>query len=76
MSEYSETEGDFILSAREQYVVELVAKGFSAKEIAKKLAVKPRTVEHYIEVIRLKLRARNSPHMVACAYSQGLLKAG
>ena len=61
------------LTQREQEVLEQVAEGLSAKEVARDLSIAPRTVERHIENIRLKLRARNTPHLIALAFSLGAL---
>jgi DNA-binding CsgD family transcriptional regulator len=61
------------LSDRQREVLELVAHGFSAKEIASQMGIAPRTVEGHIETVRLKMRARNKAHMVAQAVVLGQL---
>ena len=58
---------DIRLTLRELQILELVAQGYSAKEVAQVIHVAPRTVESHIDTIRLKLRARNRTHMVAIA---------
>ncbi len=65
-----------VLSEREHQILELVAAGFSAKEVAQKIFIAPRTVERHIENIRLKMRARNRTHMVTCAAMAGMLVLG
>jgi LuxR family transcriptional regulator, transcriptional regulator of spore coat protein len=65
-----------VLSEREHHILELVAIGLSAKEIAQKILIAPRTVERHIENIRLKMRARNRTHMVTCAAMTGMLVLG
>jgi LuxR family transcriptional regulator of spore coat protein len=62
------------LSRREQQVLEFIADGWSAKQVARLIQLAPRTVERHIENIRLKMDARNSPHMVKKAYSNGILR--
>ena len=62
------------LSLREREVLELVAHGLSAKEIAQEVGIAPRTVERHIENVRNKLRARNKTHMVTKALAFGLLR--
>jgi LuxR family transcriptional regulator, transcriptional regulator of spore coat protein len=62
-----------LLTARENQVLELVAQGLSAKEVAQEIAIAPRTVERHIENVRLKIRARNRTHMVTLAMELGLL---
>jgi len=61
------------LTPREARVLQLVADGNSAKEIAGTLGIAPRTVERYIETCRLKLRARNRSHLVNIAAREGFL---
>lgn len=63
-------------SPREAQVLELVARGLSAKEAAHKLGIAPRTVERHIENIRNKLGARNKPHLVRKAIAMGELALG
>lgn len=63
------------LTEREHQILELVAIGLSAKEVAQNIDIAPRTVERHIENIRLKMRARNRTHMVTCAAMSGLLTA-
>ena len=67
-------ENQALINAREIEILECVASGMSAKEIARQINLAPRTVERYIEMIRLKLRARNSVHMVTCAIQQRLIE--
>ena len=64
-----------MLTKREHDVLQLLARGYSAKEVALKLAITPRTVESHIDKLRLKTRTRNRTHMVAQAIKQGLLEA-
>ena len=60
-----------ILSGREREVLLLIAKGLSAKEVALRTNLSPRTVEHHVENIRNKLRARNRAHIVSKALAFG-----
>lgn len=61
------------LTCREYQVLELVAQGYSAKEVAQRIDIAPRTVERHIDNVRLKLQARNRTHMVAKAIAANLL---
>lgn len=61
------------LTTRECEILECVALGMSAKEIARHVSLAPRTVERYIENMRLKMHARNSAHMVACGVFYGVI---
>lgn len=62
------------LTARELEILALVARGLSAKQIAQRIAIAPRTVERHIENTRLKVRARNRAHLVTRAIASGLLE--
>ena len=62
-----------VLSGREQEVLLLIARGFSAKEVAQRTKLSPRTVEHHVENIRHKLRARNRAHIVSKALAFGAI---
>ena len=71
---WSEVQGRPELTHREQQVLELVAGGWSAKQIASQMGIEPRTVEGHIETVRLKMRARNRTHLVTQAVQAGVLK--
>jgi DNA-binding CsgD family transcriptional regulator len=66
---------DVCLTPREVEVLSLVAHGLSAKEIAIRISIAPRTVERHIENARLKMHARNRTHLVICAMASGHLDA-
>lgn len=61
------------LTFREHQILELVAVGWSAKQIALEISIAPRTVERHIENVRLKLNARNRAHLITQAMHLGLL---
>lgn len=61
------------LTPRELDVLQMVAQGQSAKEVALLLGIAPCTVERHIENVRLKTRTRNRAHMVAFVIQNGLL---
>ena len=65
---------ELALTPREHEILELVAKGLSAKEIAGQIGIAPRTVEGHIDTVRLKVRARNKAHMVTQAVLAGVLR--
>ena len=75
MSASPEGSGVSHLTDREVQVLNFIALGLSAKEIARELNIAPRTVERHIDHIRLKTRTRNRSHMVAYAISEGLLSS-
>jgi len=60
-------------TTRELQILELIALGYSAKEVAQVCQIRPRTVECHLDTMRLKLRARNRTHMVAMAIDLDLL---
>ncbi|HEX7852221.1 MAG TPA: helix-turn-helix transcriptional regulator [Sphingobium sp.] len=75
MSITSDQTFDVYLTPREIEVLMLVAHGLSAKEIAIRISIAPRTVERHIENARLKMHARNRTHLVICAMASGHLDA-
>ncbi len=62
-----------VLTLREHEILEFIAQGMSTKEVAQHIDIAPRTVDRHVENVRLKLRAKNRTHMVACAVMEGLL---
>ncbi|EFH88034.1 LuxR C-terminal-related transcriptional regulator [Ktedonobacter racemifer] len=64
------------LSAREQDVLHLLARGASNQDIAEALVVTPGTVKHHITHILSKLEATNRTQAVARAQALGLLSQG
>jgi DNA-binding CsgD family transcriptional regulator len=66
-------QGEPRLSSRELQILELVALGHSAKEVAQKCGLTFQTAETHLDTMRLKLRARNRTHVVAMAIKLGLL---
>ena len=62
------------LTEREISIVQLTAAGESAKEAAFKLDIAPRTVEKHLDNSRLKMGARNTPHLIAICIATGLVE--
>lgn len=62
------------LTARELDVVRLVAEGLRNAEIAERLFLSPRTVDHHVSAILRKLGARTRGEAVAAAGRLGLLE--
>jgi DNA-binding CsgD family transcriptional regulator len=61
------------LTARESEVLNLVVEGLSAKEIAIRLRIAPRTVECHIDHLRAKTQCRNRAQLVAVAVGTGMV---
>lgn len=62
--------------AEDRVLVQLLAEGNSAKEIAKYLDVSHRTVEHRLERMKERFGARNIPHLVAMVIGGQASQAG
>ena len=60
------------LSEREQEVTALIAEGLSNGEIAERLVISKRTVEHHIASILAKLGAANRVEIVRWALEHGV----
>ncbi|OGT62503.1 MAG: hypothetical protein A3E85_00640 [Gammaproteobacteria bacterium RIFCSPHIGHO2_12_FULL_45_12] len=61
------------LSCREIEVMNYIAKGNTAKEIARLVSLEPRTIEAYMTNARKKLQAKNIAHAVYLAYQSNIL---
>ena len=60
------------LSPREQEVFTLVVSDLPSKEIARRLMISPRTVEHHREHLMLKMQARSLTELVTMAVLCGV----
>jgi len=74
MLHHESFENAAVLTAREHEILEYIAQGLSTKEVAQQVGIAPRTVDKHVENIRLKLRAKNRTHMIACAVIEGFLE--
>lgn len=63
-----------LLSAREKEVLELVAEGFTNREIAQKLFISENTVKNHLRSILEKLQTKNRQQAVHYALKHGLVK--
>lgn len=64
------------LTRREREVLRLVAQGISAKEIAQRLDISPKTAQVHSENIRQKLGVHSIAEMVHYAIKHGIIKLG
>ena len=64
------------LTRREHEVLQLLAEGLRNRDIAQKLVLSVRTVDHHVSAIMRKLRAPSRSSAVVEARRLGLLRAG
>jgi len=62
------------LTDREIEILELLALGFTVKQVATRLRLSPRTVETHVAKLYRKLGARNRVQAVSRAASLGLIE--
>ena len=60
-------------SDREIAVLQLVADGFTNREIGRRLSVTEETVNSHMQRLLAKIHARNSAHAVSIAFRRGLI---
>ncbi|MFO1414262.1 MAG: response regulator transcription factor [Burkholderiales bacterium] len=65
--------GKAVLSERQRDILRLLADGRSAKEIAKALAISPRTVEFHKYKLMESLGLRNSAELIQYAIKRGIV---
>ncbi|WP_229069130.1 response regulator transcription factor [Actinoplanes sp. DH11] len=65
--------GRDVLTAREQEVVELVGRGLTNDEIAKRMVISPLTAKTHVSRAMLKLHCRDRAQLVVWAYESGLI---
>ena len=56
--------GSITLTPREKECIEYTVKGFTAKQIAQKLFISPRTVEEYLNQLKLKLEVGSKQELI------------
>lgn len=62
------------LSNREREVLQVVAEGFSTKQIAEMLQVSVKTIEAHRANLMKKLDARSAVELTRCAYEMGIIE--
>jgi DNA-binding NarL/FixJ family response regulator len=65
--------GRDVLTAREQEIAELVARGLSNDEIADRMVISPLTVKTHVNRAMMKLHCRDRAQLVVWAYESGLI---
>jgi DNA-binding CsgD family transcriptional regulator len=63
------------LDLDDQIVIQMLAEGASAREIAESLSISNRTIEHRIERMKSRLGARNVVNLVAIAFAAHVQQA-
>jgi DNA-binding CsgD family transcriptional regulator len=58
---------DCQVTKREREIIHLMAEGFSTKEVARELHISFHTVESHRKNLLIKMKARNTVHLVAMA---------
>jgi DNA-binding NarL/FixJ family response regulator len=61
-------------SKREKEVLELLAKGFSSRDISKRLFITEKTVESHRKNLVVKAKVKNTNELIAYASMRGLIK--
>jgi len=67
-----ESAGEPRLSARENEILRLVAKGYTYREIAEKLFISHKTVQNHVQNILRKLQLRKRYELMRYAIRKGL----
>lgn len=62
------------LTPKETEILKLLAKGFSSREIAKKLENSKKTIDNIRNQILIKTKSKNVAHLVSWGYKNGVLK--
>lgn len=62
------------LSARQIDCLYYMVKGMTSKQIANTLNLSPRTIEHYLDTIKIKLNCINKAELIACALQMPVIK--
>ncbi len=65
--------GRDVLTAREQEIVELVARGLSTDEIAERMVISPLTAKTHVNRAMTKLHCHDRAQLVVWAYESGLI---
>jgi DNA-binding CsgD family transcriptional regulator len=69
----TDTAPDLHLSPREREIIMLTVEGLTARQIARRLVLSPRTVEHYIQGVRDRFELPNRATLVVFALSHEVM---
>lgn len=64
---------NLLLTSRQKDCLYYLAKGMTAKEIAAKLSLSSRTVEHYLEAVKVKLQCSSRSELIDKAFELGIV---
>ena len=62
-----------LITNRQKEIVELLSKGYTRKDISKKLFIGEETVKSHIRNVRMKNYKRNVAHLVADSIREGII---
>ncbi len=62
------------LTERQMQVLKLIAEGKKSNEIGLELCISPRTVERHAIDMRMRMQAKNLPHLISICYQKGLIE--
>jgi len=65
---------DVMLTEREAHCALLMILGFTSKQTAEKICLSPRTVEHYLSMLKRKLFLRSRAAVVSCLLRSDFIK--
>lgn len=67
-------DGKVHITEKDMEVIILLAEGFTDPEIGEKLCLSSSTIKGRVNVLKLKLSARNRAQLISQAYHLGLLR--
>jgi len=62
------------LVKHEVRILKLLSSGLTSKEIGDKIGLNWKTVEGYISILKVKLKAKNVAHLISRGYEKGILR--
>lgn len=62
------------LVKHEVRILKLLSSGLTSKEIGDKIGLNWKTVEGYVSILKVKLKAKNVAHLISLGYQKGILK--